>query len=97
MVPSPSFLRAALAYLVTPGTLRHYSPQAGEYEATLLVGDPSTPKGISYALGTAELLFSGASNAPEPAAAVRTAKFQPANNVKPDITHIFVSQQLGGA
>ncbi|KAG2445474.1 hypothetical protein HXX76_000090 [Chlamydomonas incerta] len=61
----------------------------GEYEATLLIGDPSTPKGISYALGTAELLFSGASNAPEPAAVVRTAKFQAANNIKPEIAHIF--------
>ncbi|PNH01701.1 Dolichyl-diphosphooligosaccharide--protein glycosyltransferase subunit 2, partial [Tetrabaena socialis] len=61
----------------------------GEFEVSLLVGDPSTPKGVSYVLGTAELLFSAASTAPEPAAAVRTAAFQPATNVKPEIKHIF--------
>ena len=65
-------------------------PQPGEYDVTLLVGDP-TAKGIEYLLGTAELRFSPSSTAPEPAAAVRTASFQPVNNIKPEIAHIFVS------
>ncbi|GIL79386.1 hypothetical protein Vretifemale_8742 [Volvox reticuliferus] len=60
----------------------------GEYEVTLLIGDPSA-KGIDYVLGTVELRFSAASTALEPAAVVRTAFFQPINNVKPEIHHIF--------
>lgn len=64
--------------------------QPGEYDVTLLVGDASA-KGVEYLLGTAELRFSAASTAPEPRAAVRTASFQPLNNLKPEIRHIFVS------
>ncbi|GFR49110.1 hypothetical protein Agub_g10906 [Astrephomene gubernaculifera] len=61
----------------------------GEYDVVLLVGDPSVPKGIEYGLGTAELMFSAASTASEPAAVVRTADFQSVNNIKPEIHHIF--------
>ncbi|KAG2482125.1 hypothetical protein HYH03_018911 [Edaphochlamys debaryana] len=61
----------------------------GEYEVHVLVGDPTAPKALDYALGTAELLFSAASSAPEPAAALRTAHLQPRANTKPEIHHIF--------
>ncbi|KXZ50184.1 hypothetical protein GPECTOR_17g821 [Gonium pectorale] len=61
----------------------------GEYSVSLLVGDPSVPKPIAYELGSVELLSSAASAAPEPAAVVRTAAFQPVNNLKPEIVHIF--------
>ncbi|EFJ50162.1 hypothetical protein VOLCADRAFT_103997 [Volvox carteri f. nagariensis] len=60
----------------------------GEYDITLLVGDPSA-KGVEYLLGTAELRFSAASTAAQPATVVRTAFFQPVNNIKPEIHHIF--------
>ncbi|GIL58159.1 hypothetical protein Vafri_13014 [Volvox africanus] len=60
----------------------------GEYEVSLLIGDPSA-NGVEYVLGTVELRFSAASTALEPTAVVRTAFFQPINNLKPEIHHIF--------
>lgn len=66
--------------------------QAGEYGVSILVGDPTAPNAIAYALGTVELMVAGGA---DPALVVRTASFQPLNNIKPEIAHIFVSERQG--
>jgi oligosaccharyltransferase complex subunit delta (ribophorin II) len=64
---------------------------------SLVVGDPIVPKAVEYALGTAEFLLSATSSAGAPETVVRTASFQPVNNVKPEIVHMFVSHGDLGA
>lgn len=61
--------------------------QAGEYQVSLLVGDPKIAQGINWALGTVELVLPSSADTPN----VRTAFAQPVNNLKPTITHLFVS------
>ena len=57
------------------------------YEAVLIAGDPQAEKGILWALGSLELLL----QAPDAAPSVQTAHNQPLSNVRPVITHMFVS------
>ena len=64
--------------------------QPGLYNVTILAGDASG-KPVAYALGTVELLIVGGQ---DPSAVIRTAAFQPLNNLKPEIAHIFVSPSL---
>lgn len=63
--------------------------QGGELELTLLLGDPSAPKGVSGVLGTIELPEGASGAAPKPK--LLTARHQPISNVKPNIAHTFVS------
>jgi hypothetical protein len=66
--------------------------QGGELELTLLLGDPSVPKGVSAVLGTIELPEGASGAAPKPK--LLTARHQPVNNIKPNIAHTFVSVML---
>lgn len=62
--------------------------QDGMFTARLLVGDASASSSVSWELGQLELLLApGSGTAPENA--VRTAAFQPVNNIKPEIVHMF--------
>jgi hypothetical protein len=63
--------------------------QGGELELTLLLGDPSAPKGVSGVLGTIELPEGASGAAPKPK--LLTARHQPISNVKSNIAHTFVS------
>lgn len=69
----------------------HLLLQAGEYDVSLLVGDPSAANGINWAMGSVELLQSGPDSEP----VLRTASHQPLNNIKPVIQHMFVSEGGG--
>jgi len=63
--------------------------QGGELELSLLLGDPSVPKGVSAPLGSI-VLPEGASGA-APKTKLLTADHQPVSNIKPAIEHTFVS------
>lgn len=63
--------------------------QGGELELTLLLGDPSAPKGVSGVLGTIELPEGASGAAPKPK--LLTARHQPVSSMKPNIAHTFVS------
>jgi oligosaccharyltransferase complex subunit delta (ribophorin II) len=63
--------------------------QGGELELTLLLGDPSAPKGVSAVLGTIELPEGASGAAPKPK--LLTARHQPVSNIKQNIAHTFVS------
>lgn len=56
---------------------------------TLLLGDPSAPKGLSAVLGTIEVPEGASGAAPKPK--LLSAAHQPINNIKPNIAHTFVS------
>ena len=62
--------------------------QGGDMKATLLLGDPTVADSISWDLGSLHV-----PEDPEvaPTPKYLTATFQPLNNVKPEIRHIFVS------
>lgn len=66
-----------------------FDVQGGELELTLLLGDPSAPKGVSGVLGTIELPEGASGAAPKPK--LLTARHQPISSVKPKIAHTFVS------
>jgi hypothetical protein len=64
--------------------------QGGELELSLLLGDPAAALGLSGSLGSV-LLPEAATGGAAPKPKLLTAGFQPVNNLKPNIAHIFVS------
>lgn len=69
--------------------------QGGKFSARLVLGDVGASAGVSWELGPLELLLAPGAGL-EPKDAVRTAKFQPINDVKPEIVHMFVSGAARG-
>jgi len=65
--------------------------QGGKLTATLLLGDTTAPKGVSWALGTVKL--PAQDDDAKPAPAYRTAAFQPVGNLLPNIAHVFRSPE----
>lgn len=58
---------------------------------TLLLGDPTVPKGLRWELGSVSLPDVPEGTAPSPA--YKTALVQPISNMLPNIAHIFVSHR----
>lgn len=78
---------ATFAATITTAALeKQLGKLAGEYDVSIMAGDPTAPNAVAYALGTAELLAPGGA---DPALVVRTAAFQPVHNLKPEIAHSF--------
>lgn len=63
--------------------------QGGEFDVSLLLGDPAAAVGLRGDVGTV-VLPEAASDA-EPKPKLLTAAYQPRNNLKPNIAHTFVS------
>ena len=72
-------------------THTHTHTQGGEYELSLLVGDPEAAASVQWALGPLDLVLPAAGEQP---LTVRTAATQPVSFTKPVITHIFVSASV---
>eukprot|EP00983_Pelagomonas_calceolata_P001134 39502-Pelagomonas_calceolata.AAC.2 len=67
--------------------------QAGLYEVSLMVGHPEVSQGLVWKLGQVELVLPTS----DPSPSVRTAHTQPISNVRPIITHMFVSVDMVAA